>query len=123
MQTSLSSNQPLALPVAHGLQVTMLEIIEDATFTLWLERLTDTQAKARIAGRIQRLAHGLAGDVQPVGEGVSELRVHQGPGYRVYFFTHGGRLIVLLCGGDKSSQVRDIKAAKALAKLWRGRLP
>ena len=99
----------------------MLEIIEDPRFTTWLASLRDRQAKARIAGRIQRLAHGLAGDVEPVGEGVSELRVHQGPGYRVYFCLRGSQLIVLLCGGDKSSQARDIKAAKALAKIWKGK--
>lgn len=101
----------------------MLEIIEDPKFTAWLASLRDSQAKARIAGRIQRLAHGLAGDVEPVGGGINELRVHQGPGYRVYFFTHGARLIVLLCGGDKSSQAQDIKAAKALAKIWKDKLP
>lgn len=101
----------------------MLEIVEDKKFTDWLAALRDSQAKARIGGRIQRLAHGLAGDVEPVGEGVSELRVHHGPGYRVYFVTRGDKLIVLLCGGDKSSQVRDIKAAKALAKLWKGKTP
>ena len=101
----------------------MLEIIEDRRFTTWLAALRDSQAKARIAGRIQRLAHGLAGDVEPVGEGVSELRIHQGPGYRVYFLMHGSTVVVLLCGGDKSSQVRDIKAAKALAKIWKGKLP
>ena len=101
----------------------MLEIIEDPKFTAWLASLRDSQAKARIAGRIQRLALGLAGDVEPVGEGVSELRIHQGPGYRVYFFMHGSKLIVLLCGGDKSSQARDIKAAKALANIWKGKRP
>lgn len=100
----------------------MLEIVEDPKFSAWLAALTDSQAKARIAGRIQRLAHGLAGDVEPVGEGISELRIHQGPGYRVYFFIHAARLIVLLCGGDKSSQARDIKVARTLAKIWKGRL-
>lgn len=100
----------------------MIEIVEDPKFSVWLASLRDSQAKARIAGRIQRLAHGLAGDVEPVGEGVSELRIHQGPGYRVYFFTYGARLIILLSGGDKSSQARDIKAAKDLAKIWKSRL-
>lgn len=97
----------------------MLEIIEHPKLTAWIASPRDSQAKARIAGRIQRLA----GDVEPVGEGVSELRVQQGPGYRVYFCTHGSKLIVLLCGGDKSSQTRDIKAAKALAKTWKGKIP
>ena len=107
--------------MSYNLQ--MLEIIEDSKFASWFALLKDSQAKARIAGRIQRLAHGLAGDVEPVGEGVSELRIHQGPGYRVYFCMHGSKLIVLLCGGDKSSQARDIMAAKALAKIWKGKLP
>ena len=101
----------------------MLEIIEDPKFTAWLASLKDSHAKVRIAGRIQRLAHGLAGDVEPVGEGVSELRIHLGPGYQVFFCTHGSKLIVLHCGADKSSQTRDIKAAKALAKIWKGKLP
>ncbi len=97
----------------------MIEVIEDPKFTAWLSRLRDRQAKARIAGRIQRLAHGLAGDVQPVGEGVSELRIHYGPGYRVYFLQRGATLVILLVGGEKTSQDRDIKAAKVLAKNWK----
>lgn len=71
-----------------------------------------------IAARLARLAYGLPGDVEPVGEGVSELRIHYGPGYRVYFQQHGGLLVVLLCGGDKSTQSRNIAAAKKLAKEW-----
>ncbi|MGA9642726.1 MAG: type II toxin-antitoxin system RelE/ParE family toxin, partial [Terriglobales bacterium] len=68
-----------------------------------------------IAARIDRLAFGNPGDVAPIGEGVSELRIHYGPGYRVYFAKRRGTLIVLLCGGDKSTQAKDIKAAKAVA--------
>lgn len=71
-----------------------------------------------IATRLARLAHGLAGDVEPVGEGVSELRIHYGSGYRVYFKRRGEQLVVLLCGGDKSSQSRDIAKARRLAKEW-----
>ena len=71
-----------------------------------------------IAARLARLAYGLPGDVEPVGEGVSGLRIHHGPGYRVYFQQRGAVLIVLLCGGDKRSQERDIAAAKRLAKEW-----
>lgn len=71
-----------------------------------------------IAARLMRLAEGLAGDVEPVGEGVSELRIHYGPGYRVYFQRRGDVLIILLCGGDKGSQARDIAHAKKLAKEW-----
>ena len=85
-------------------------------FAAWLTRLRDVIARARIAARIRRLAFGNPGDVRPVGEGVSELRIDHGPGYRVYFVQHGAVLIVLLCGGDKSSQPRDISAAKDLAR-------
>jgi putative addiction module killer protein len=72
-----------------------------------------------IAGRIHRLSLGHAGDVEPTGEGVSELRIHYGPGYRVYFHQAGSTIIVLLCGGDKSTQPKDIKTAKQLLKEWR----
>jgi putative addiction module killer protein len=78
-------------------------------------RLRDLRAKAKIAARIDRLALGNAGDAEPVGEGVSELRIHYGPGYRVYFTHRGPIVIVLLCAGDKSTQTKDIKTAKALA--------
>lgn len=75
-------------------------------------------ARAVIASRLDRLAQGHTGDVAPVGEGISELRIHYGPGYRVYFQKRGSAIIVLLCGGDKSSQAKDIKMAKHLATLW-----
>ena len=75
---------------------------------------------ARIAARLDRLAAGNPGDAQPVGEGVSELRINYGPGYRVYFIRRGQVLVILLCGGDKSSQDRDIKQAKSLAGQWEG---
>jgi putative addiction module killer protein len=71
-----------------------------------------------IAARLMRLAEGLPGDVAPIGEGISELRIHQGPGYRVYFQQRGGAFVVLLCGGDKSGQSRDIAKAKRLARAW-----
>lgn len=93
----------------------MIEIRKTATFADWMTRLRDHRARAKIAARIDRLALGNPGDVEPVGNGVSELRVHYGPGYRVYFVTRDKKLIVLLCGGDKSTQARDIKAAKTLA--------
>ncbi|WP_104720673.1 type II toxin-antitoxin system RelE/ParE family toxin [Pseudomonas syringae group genomosp. 3] len=82
-------------------------------------RLKDQKAKAAIAARIFRVANGLMGDVSPVGQGVSELRIHVGPGYRVYYQQRGDELILLLCGGDKSSQSRDIETAKKLADQWR----
>lgn len=93
----------------------MIEVRETDTFTEWLARLKDEVAKAKIAARIRRLAFGNPGDVAPVGQGVSELRIHYGPGYRVYFVRKGAALVILLCGGDKSTQSRDIKQAKALA--------
>lgn len=85
-------------------------------FSAWLKDLRDLRGKAKIMARIQRLEDGNPGDVAPVGDGVSEMRIHFGPGYRVYFVNRGGELIVLLCGGDKSSQARDIEAAKRLAQ-------
>lgn len=94
----------------------MIEIRETETFSSWLRALRDAQARARIAARVRRLAFGNPGDVRPVGEGVSELRIHYGPGYRVYYIQPGSVLIILLCGGDKSTQDRDIEAAKRLAK-------
>ena len=71
-----------------------------------------------VASRLDRLSFGLAGDAELVGQGVSELRIHHGPGYRIYFQKRGGTIIVLLCGGDKSTQEKDIKTAKRLAEAW-----
>jgi putative addiction module killer protein len=94
----------------------MFEIHETLAFEDFIEDLTDERAKAKISARIERLAVGYAGDVAPVGEGISELRIHYGPSYRVYFIRRGARVIMLLGGGDKSTQDKDIKAAKLLAK-------
>lgn len=88
------------------------------TFMSWHQRLKDTQAKALIAARLFRLANGLPGDIAPVGQGVSELRIHYGPGYRIYLQQRGNELVVLLCGGNKSTQSRDIQKAKQLAKEY-----
>jgi len=96
----------------------MKTIIQTATYMTWERKLRDKKAKLIIAARVLRVAHGLLGDVQPVGQGVSELRIHHGPGYRVYFQQRGDQLVLLLCGGDKSSQARDIETAKALASQW-----
>ena len=93
----------------------MVELKQTETFRKWRTRLKDERARAAIAARLDRLAYGLAGDVAPVGEGVSELRIHYGPGDRVYFCRRGHTIIVLLCGGHKTSQERDIVAAKRLA--------
>jgi putative addiction module killer protein len=94
----------------------MIEVRETETFSQWLSGLRDARAKAEVARRTRRLAFGNPGDVKPVGEGVSELRIHYGPGYRVYYVQRGSLLIVLLCGGDKSSQAEDIASALKLAK-------
>jgi putative addiction module killer protein len=94
----------------------MIEIRQTEAFTDWLRRLKDQRGKAKILARIQRLAFGHFGDVAPVGGGVSELRIHQSPGYRVYFVRRGEAVIVLLCGGDKDTQDRDIARAKELVK-------
>jgi len=93
----------------------MFEVRQTGLFAAWLDGLADRRAAERIAQRIVRVQSGLLGDVKPVGGGVSELRVDHGPGYRVYFVQRGRILIILLCGGDKRSQPRDIEAAKALA--------
>jgi len=97
----------------------MIDIKQTETYRKWERRLKDKRAKALIAARIFRLANGLTGDVKPVGGGVSELRIHHGPGYRVYFQQRGTELIILLCGGDKSSQQKDIEKAHRLADEWR----
>lgn len=92
-----------------------VEIVKTDVFDRWLSGLRDRKARAKIQVRLDRLALGNPGDVEPVGNGVSELRVHYGPGYRVYFVQRGLILVVLLCGGDKASQGRDIRAAKEMA--------
>ena len=97
----------------------MIEMLRSDIFDRWLSGLRDRRAVARIAARLDRLAAGNPGDAQPVGEGISELRINYGPGYRVYFIQKGQVLIVLLCGGDKSTQDRDIRQAKALANEWK----
>ena len=93
----------------------VLEILETVVYARWFARLRDKRARASIDRRVARLARGNAGDARPVGEGVSELRINYGPGYRVYYVHRGETLIVLLAGGDKSSQDRDIRRALALA--------
>ncbi len=97
----------------------MFELIKSDTFDKWLGSLRDARAISRINARLRQVSLGNLGDVAPVGEGVSEMRIFYGPGYRVYFIREGQALVVLLCGGDKSSQQRDIKHAKALANEWR----
>jgi putative addiction module killer protein len=93
----------------------MKAIRQTEAFSEWLRNLSNVRARARIGARIDRLALGNPGDVAPVGDGVSEMRIHYGPGYRVYFVQRGAALVVLLCGGDKSTQAVDIRTAKQLA--------
>jgi len=93
----------------------VIEIRRTEEFDRWLRKLRDSQAQSRILARIARLSFGNPGDVKPVGEGVSEMRVPYGPGYRVYYTQRGDQIVILLMGGDKSSQDRDIAKAKELA--------
>ena len=97
----------------------MVEIRQTSVFAKWLRELRDMQARARIQMRLDRIERGLFGDVKSLGDGVSELRIDYGPGYRVYFVQRGQELVVLLCGGDKAAQARDISAAKAMAADWK----
>ena len=94
----------------------MIELRKTSLFAQWLDGLRDIHARARIQARLDRLGEGNPGDAKPVGEGVSELRIDYGPGYRVYFKARGRQVIILLAGGDKRTQVRDIKAALRLAR-------
>ncbi len=96
----------------------MFELKQTETFRKWRARLQDERARALIASRLDRLAYGHAGDTEAVGKGISELRIHFGPGYRIYFQRRGKTVIVLLCGGNKSTQAKDIKTAKRLADEW-----
>lgn len=94
----------------------MIEIRKTEVYIQWLDGLRDIHARARVLARVERLAAGNPGDVRPVGEGVSELRIDYGPGYRVYYKKHGRVMIILLAGGDKRSQASDIKTALQLAR-------
>ncbi|MFN0277419.1 MAG: type II toxin-antitoxin system RelE/ParE family toxin [Pyrinomonadaceae bacterium] len=94
----------------------MIEIRQTEAFSEWLRKLRDLRARARIQARIDRLELGNAGDTRPVGEGISEMRIDHGPGYRIYFIKRASELIILLAGGDKGSQSRDIQKAKTLAR-------
>jgi len=94
----------------------MIEIRKTEIFARWIDSLDDIRARARIQARIERLAAGNPGDVKAAGEGVSELRIDYGPGYRVYYKKHGQKVFILLAGGDKSTQAKDIKTALRLAR-------
>jgi len=97
----------------------VLEVLKSATFEKWFNGLRDRQAQARVTARISRLALGNAGDVKPVGSGVSEMRIDYGPGYRVYFQQRGPVIALLLCAGDKSTQDADIRRAIQIANDWK----
>jgi len=94
----------------------MIEIRKTDLYAKWLDGLLDVRARARILVRVERLAAGNPGDVRPVSEGVSELRIDYGPGYRVYYKKHGREVVILLAGGDKRTQASDIKTALRLAR-------
>lgn len=97
----------------------MLELKQTETFRKWRLRIKDIRTRAVIASRLDRLAFGNRGDVKPIGKGISEMRIDYGPGWRIYFQQRGDALIILLCGGNKSTQARDIETAKRLAAEWR----
>jgi putative addiction module killer protein len=99
-----------------GYNKAMLEIRQTEVYASWFAKLRDRQARARIDVRIRRLSLGNPGDVRPVGEGVSELRIDYGPGYRVYFVQRGAALVILLAGGAKGTQEQDIQIARELAR-------
>jgi len=95
----------------------MLRVVQTDVFVQWLQNLRDLQARARIAARLERVRLvGRFGDVKSVGDGVSEMRINYGPGYRLYFMRKDAEVVILLCGGDKGSQTRDIRAATRIAK-------
>jgi putative addiction module killer protein len=99
-----------------GYTVNMITVRETENFQNWIRNLKDRIAQSIITARIRRISGGNFGDSKPVGDGVSELRIDYGPGYRVYFTRQGQEIIILLCDGDKSTQTRDIEAAKRIAK-------
>ena len=94
----------------------MIEVRQTHEFREWLHKLRDDRARAKIVDRLVRVEGGNFGDVEPVGDGVSELRIDYGPGYRVYFMRRGRVVVVILCGGDKRTQTKDIKRAKRMAR-------
>lgn len=109
------TSQPVVRYSGH-----MMQIIKTTTFSVWLKGLSDHTARARILARIDRFVDGNLGDVKAVGNGIFEMRVHHGPGYRVYFLKRGSITVILLCGGDKSTQSADIAKAKKIARELEG---
>jgi len=119
--TAAPSPDPNLLHTLYDISYNMImyTILRSATFDRWLRRLQDRQAVNRIVARLLAAEDGHLGDVRSVGGGVSEMRIQYGPGYRIYFITRGAEVIVLLCGGDKDSQRRDIERARRMATEWR----
>jgi putative addiction module killer protein len=106
----------LAIPINVPYKGHEMKIRQTTTYKKWFDGLRDRRAQKYIVSRIERLERGLIGDVKPIGEGVSELRLHYGPGYRIYLTQQGEEWVLLLCGGAKNDQARDIKIAKKLAQ-------
>jgi putative addiction module killer protein len=109
------AGQAVDFQVAVSYRILVVEVRKSDEFDKWLDNLRDPRAGAKILTRIQRLELGNAGDVRAVGEGVTEMRIDYGPGYRVYYKQIGKQIVLLLCGGEKSTQDRDIRRAKELA--------
>ena len=99
-----------------GYNSAMIEVRQTQAFSVWLHRLKDANAVARIVGRIRRLEQGNPGDSKSVGKGILEMRIDYGPGYRIYYSHRGAQIVILLCGGDKRTQQQDIKRAQMLAE-------
>jgi putative addiction module killer protein len=118
-RSSTPAGRHVAPPTTVNYSSQVSKVVRSETFDRWLRKLKDRRAVARVLVRIDRLAAGNPGDVKPVGEGISELRINYGPGYRVYYLQDGDTLVVLLCGGEKSTQDDDIKNAKRIAKEWK----
>ncbi|HEY7302216.1 MAG TPA: type II toxin-antitoxin system RelE/ParE family toxin [Xanthobacteraceae bacterium] len=118
--TKSSSSNPRSgkhcTAVNYGLHCRTVKVRRTAEFDNWLRRLRDERAKARIASRIQRIAFGNLGDCKSLGGGLTEMRVDYGPGYRIYFIEQGPDVVILLCGGDKRQQQRDIRRARELTR-------
>jgi len=96
----------------------MVEVRQTQEFSTWLHRLRDANAVARIVARIRRMEKGNPGDTRSVGKGILEMRIDYGPGYRIYYLHRGAQIVILLCGGDKRTQPKDIKRAQKLAETW-----
>lgn len=100
----------------------MITVLSTEIFDGWIDELKDLRAKTKIQARIRRLKNGNFGDIEPVGEGFSEMRIHEGKGYRIYLKSHGKIIVILLCGGDKGTQQKDITRAKSIYKEIEGEL-